>query len=76
MATIDVHVNLEKGKKAGNVEVVIDRSEDNTFTNSSIPIKSSLRIDPNYGPKTDSKCNKVLPLPQIPKFISRTMCQV
>ena len=51
-------------KEADSVEFVIDRSEDNTFTNSSKPAKSFLRIDLNYGPKRHDKRNKVLPLSQ------------
>ena len=50
-------------KEADSVEFVIDRSEDNTFTNSSKPAKS-FTIDLNYGPKRHDKRNKVLPLSQ------------
>ena len=51
-------------KEGDNVEFVIDRSEDNTFTNSSKPTKLFFRIDPNYGLNSYNKNKKVLPLSQ------------
>ena len=48
-------------KEVKNTEFAINRSADKTITNSSEPIKSFLRADPNYGPKS---YDKVLPLSQ------------
>ena len=41
---------------------MINRSGDKAFTNSSKSTKSFFRTDPNYGPKSYDKSNKVLPL--------------
>ena len=43
---------------------MINRSGDKTFRNSSKSTKSFFRADPNYGPKSYDKNNKVLPLSQ------------
>ena len=51
-------------KEVDSIEFVINRSEDKTFTNSSKSTKSFFRADPNYGPKSYDKSNKVLPLSQ------------
>ena len=42
----------------------INRSGDKTFTNSSKSTKSFFKTNPNYGPKSYDKSNKVLTLPQ------------
>ena len=41
---------------------MINRSGDKAFTNSSKSTKSFFRTDPNYGPKSYDKSNKVLRL--------------
>ena len=51
-------------KEVDSIEFVINRSGDKTFTNSSKSTKSFFRADPNYGPKSYDKSNKVLPLSQ------------
>ena len=51
-------------KEVDSIEFVINRSGDKTFTNSSKSTKSFFRTDPNYGPKSYDKSNKVLPLSQ------------
>ena len=51
-------------KEVDNIEVVINRSGDKTVTNSSKSTKTFFRTDPNYGPKSYDKSNKVLPLYQ------------
>ena len=51
-------------KEVDSIEFVINRSGDETFTNSSKSTKSFFRTDPNYGPKSYDKSNKVLPLSQ------------
>ena len=51
-------------KEVGNIEFVINRSGDETFTNSSKSTKSFFSTDPNYGPKSYDKSKKVLPLSQ------------
>ena len=48
-------------KEVDNIEFVIYRKGDKTFTDSSKSTKSFFRADPNYGPKSDDKNNKVLP---------------
>ena len=51
-------------KEVDNIEFVINKSRDKTFTNSSKSTKSFFRTDPNYGPKSYDKSNTVLPLSQ------------
>ena len=51
-------------KEVDSIEFFINRSGDKTFTNSSKSTKSFFRTDPNYGPKSYDKSNKVLPLSQ------------
>ena len=51
-------------KEVDSIEFVINRSGDKTFTNSSKSTKSFFSTDPNYGPKSYDKSNKVLPLSQ------------
>ena len=49
-------------KAVENIDIFINRSGDKTFTNISKSAKSFFRTDPNYGPKSDDKSSKVLPL--------------
>ena len=51
-------------KEVDSIEFVINKSGDKTFTNCNKSIKSFFRTDPNYGPKSYDKSNKVLPLSQ------------
>ena len=51
-------------KEVDSIEFVINRSGDKTFTNSNKSIESFFRTDPNYGPKSYDKSNKVFPLSQ------------
>ena len=51
-------------KEVDSIELVINRSGDKTYTNSKKSTKSFFRADPNYGPKSYDKNNKVLPLSQ------------
>ena len=51
-------------KEVDSIEFFINRSGDKSFTNSSKSTKSFFRADPNYGPKSYDKSNKVLPLSQ------------
>ena len=51
-------------KEVENVDFFINRSGDKTFTSSSKSTKSFFKTDPNYGPKSYDKSNKVLTLPQ------------
>ena len=47
-------------KEVDNIEFFMYRKVDKTFTDSSKSTKF-FRADPNYGPKSDDKNNKVLP---------------
>ena len=51
-------------KEVDNIEFVVNRSGDKTFTNSSNSAKSFFKTDPNYSPKPYDKRNKMVPLPQ------------
>ena len=53
-----------------NIKFVINRNGDKTITSSSKSTKSFFRTDPNYGPKSYDKSNKVLPLSQNQNYLN------